>query len=66
MVEQENSLRLFRDYVGQSLWDANSALYAFGKTDYDRKQYVELAHPETEGKKMSAAEIKEHVLDLLR
>ena len=67
MIEDERQLRLFRDYVGQCLWEANHAIYGIGGVTYSQKQYVELAHPD-EGKssKMTAEEIKQHVLELLR
>lgn len=64
--EREHSESLFRDYVGQSLWDIdNMCRHIFGGEN-DMPQYITLAHKEKPGKEMTAEEIKAHVLEKLR
>ena len=61
-VEQEHKLELYRDYVGQTLWVLNSIAHLYTTGKNDMPQYVELSHPEAATKKMTAAEIKQHIL----
>ena len=66
-IEKEKATELFRDYVGEGLWELNYALRALFGTDYTTEQYVDLAHKkERKEDPRSAEEIKQHVLEELR
>ena len=63
--EQRQRQELFRDYVGQLLWEIDDVLLHFGKSQSKMPQYIELAHPQAKQKEMSAEEIKQHILSRL-
>ena len=56
---------MFRDYVGQLLWEIDDVLLRFGQSKSTIPQYIELVHPETKKKQMSAAQIKDYILGKL-
>ena len=66
IIEAEKEKELFMDYVGQCLWDIATSLRAMGGAENDMPQYIELSHPEKQKKKMTAEQIKNHVLEGLR
>lgn len=64
--ERQHKAELFRDYVGLYLHDVDVAVRVIVGADRDVPSYLEAAHPkEIKKDKRTAAEIKQHVLDLL-
>lgn len=63
-IEREQKTKMFRDYVGQALWDIDSALRAFGKVKQDMIQYIDYVHPR-KIEKVTVEEVKKHILDKL-
>lgn len=64
-AEEERKRVLFRDYVGQALWDIDRAIHAFVGAEISLPQYVELSHKH-KPKEMTAEEIKQYVLERLK